>query len=130
MVNNNGGGCESLRALITSYAVETASVTERQQVEAHARDCAPCREQLARTLAAVNLACQDLVELVTDYLEGKLSPSERERFEGHLRLCEGCEIYVDQMRDTIRLTGRLTADAVQPAAKQALLGAFRDWKRG
>jgi hypothetical protein len=32
------------------------------------------------------------------------------------------------MRDTIRLTGTLEEDDLSPEARDALLGAFRDWK--
>jgi anti-sigma factor RsiW len=76
------------------------------------------------------MAGSQLVELVTDYLEDRLPPAERERLEAHLALCEGCDTYVEQMRTTIRLTGRLTEDALAPDARQALLTAFRGWKRG
>jgi anti-sigma factor RsiW len=55
------------------------------------------------------LACQEVVELVTDYLEGALPRSQRRRFEAHLAGCENCAEYLEQMRATIRLTGRLRA---------------------
>jgi anti-sigma factor RsiW len=76
------------------------------------------------------LSCQELVELVTDYLEGALSASDRRRFEDHLDECGPCTIYLDQMRQTIRLVGRLTPESMSPDAEAALLGAFRDWKAG
>ncbi|HLH26721.1 MAG TPA: zf-HC2 domain-containing protein, partial [Chloroflexota bacterium] len=91
--------------------------------------CSDCRAYLAKMEDAAALSCQELVELVTDYLEDRLPPTERERFETHLALCEGCQTYVDQIRATIALAGRLTEDAITPQAKEALLGAFRDWKR-
>jgi anti-sigma factor RsiW len=75
------------------------------------------------------LTCQELVEVVTDYLEGALPPEERIQFEKHLVMCDGCAIYVEQMRETIRLTGMLREENVSPAASDALLQAFRDWKR-
>ncbi len=75
-----------------------------------------------------DLSCQELVELVTDYLEDALPPPERERFERHLAECGNCEIYLDQMRRTIELTGSLGPDSISPEAEQALLRAFRDWK--
>jgi anti-sigma factor RsiW len=76
------------------------------------------------------LSCQELVELVTDYLEGALSPEEHERFEAHVDTCGGCRQYLEQMRETIRLTGTLGANGLSPEAEDALLHAFRDWKRG
>jgi predicted anti-sigma-YlaC factor YlaD len=74
------------------------------------------------------LACKELVELVTDYLEGVMPATERTRFEEHLAICEGCDAYLDQMRQTIRLTGRLTEYDVPKPAIDELLRAFRGWK--
>ena len=74
------------------------------------------------------LACQELVELVTSYLEDALPPDERVSFEHHIAGCDGCGEYVDQMRETIELTGRLTPADVRPDAEAALLAAFRGWK--
>ena len=75
------------------------------------------------------LSCQELVELVTVYLEGALSADEHARIERHLETCQGCRTYVEQMRQTIALTGRLTVDDVSPEAELALLEAFRSWHR-
>jgi anti-sigma factor RsiW len=75
------------------------------------------------------LSCQELTELVTDYLEGALPSVERARFEEHLAECGNCEIYLEQIRATIRVTGSLRPDELSPEAEQALLHAFRDWKR-
>jgi anti-sigma factor RsiW len=74
------------------------------------------------------LSCQELVELVTDYLEGALSPEERERFESHLAECVNCVTYLDQIRATIRLTGTLRSEDLDPQAEETLLAAFRTWK--
>jgi anti-sigma factor RsiW len=76
---------------------------------------------------AEDLTCAELVELVTDYLEDALPAEERERFEEHLTICEGCVNYVDQMRMTIALTGRLRVDDLSPEVVAELVGAFRDW---
>ena len=78
---------------------------------------------------AAELTCQELVELVTDYLENALSLSERERFEQHLAICPGCVTYVDQFRETVRLTGELREDELSAQARDELLAQFRDWKR-
>ncbi len=76
-----------------------------------------------------SISCKELVEIVTDYLEGALSPAERSRFEAHIDACDGCSSYLEQMRKTIRMMGKLTEDAVRPDAKAALVAAFRTWKR-
>ena len=75
------------------------------------------------------LTCQQLVELVTDYLEGALPPAERARFEAHLGECEGCENYLLQMRHTIAAVGALSEEHLEPEGRDALLSAFRDFRR-
>ena len=74
------------------------------------------------------LSCQELVELVTDYLEGALSPDDMERFEEHIGRCTGCAAYLEQIRQTIVLTRRLTPESLSPEAERALLDAFRGWR--
>lgn len=74
------------------------------------------------------LTCQELVELVTDYVEDGLPAQDRLRFEEHVSACAPCRDYLAQMRATISLTGRLDEDEIDPAARDALLDAFRDWR--
>ena len=73
------------------------------------------------------MPCRELVELVTEYLEDTLPPGDRVRFEAHLEDCEYCTTYLDQMRTTIRLVGRLPEESMDPAALQTLRTAFRGW---
>ena len=75
------------------------------------------------------LTCQEMVELVTDYLEDTLPRRIRRRVEEHLALCDGCTTYLEQMRETIRLTGILTEEQIPEDQKQRLLDAFRGWTR-
>jgi anti-sigma factor RsiW len=77
---------------------------------------------------AAEIVCQDLVELITDYLEDALDADTRAAFEAHLRGCPHCVDYVEQMRQTIRLTGRLRAEELDPADREELLRLFREWK--
>jgi anti-sigma factor RsiW len=74
------------------------------------------------------MTCRELVQLITDYFEGGLSRRDRRRFERHLRSCDGCPTYVEQMRETVRVTGTLEEDALSAEARRELLAAFRDWK--
>lgn len=77
---------------------------------------------------SAEITCQQLVELVTDYLDGALTPSDRERFERHLTACSGCTTYVEQIRETVRLTGeRLTEETLPDEMRETLLFQFRDW---
>ena len=73
------------------------------------------------------LACQEVVELVTAYLEDALDPADRERFEEHLVFCGGCDNYLEQMRTTIRLTGRIERE-LPDELEAELLEAFRGWR--
>jgi anti-sigma factor RsiW len=74
------------------------------------------------------LTCQELVELVTDYLENALQDAERARFEAHLATCSGCTNYVEQLRQTVQITGHLTEENIAPPARDELLTLFRRWK--
>jgi len=76
------------------------------------------------------LTCHELVELVTDYLEDALAPVERARLEAHLDVCRGCSEYLAQMRQTISVMGRLTADSLDPKMSERLLQVFREWRSG
>ena len=73
------------------------------------------------------LTCAQVVELVTSYLEGGLSEAERARFDAHLSECDGCTNYLDQMRVTIAVVGRVREDDLSDEVKAGLLTAFRGW---
>jgi len=75
-----------------------------------------------------DLACKELVEIITDYLEGTLPDYDRTRFDAHILTCPPCREYVEQMRTTLRLTGRLTSDSISTGARDDLLRAFRRMK--
>jgi len=75
------------------------------------------------------MTCHELVKVITDYLEGTLPAKDRQRVEAHLATCQGCTNYLEQMRETIRLTGMLTEEQIPDEQKQQLLGAFRGWTR-
>jgi anti-sigma factor RsiW len=77
-----------------------------------------------------DLTCHELVELITDYLEDALAPVERARLEAHLDVCPGCREYLAQMRQTISVMGRLSADSLDPQMSERLLQLFREWRRG
>jgi len=75
------------------------------------------------------MTCKELVELVTEYLEGTLPEDVRMRMENHISGCDGCTNYLDQMRQTIRLTRRLREESLTPQQRDDLLRLFRDWKK-
>lgn len=71
------------------------------------------------------LVCRQIVEMITDYLEGALSRSERRRFDAHLAGCEHCTEYLEQMRATIRLTGRLRTEDLTGAMREEFAALYR-----
>jgi anti-sigma factor RsiW len=81
-------------------------------------------------IGAEQLNCREFVELVTAYFEGALSPAEERLFDAHLAACDKCTEYLQQMRQTIRVTGTLSPDDLSPEAEEVLLEAFRGWYRG
>ena len=74
----------------------------------------------------LTIHCQEIVELVTDYLEGALDPDMTAEVEAHLQLCDGCDIYVEQMRATIRALGTVPLETLSETAQSELLQAFRN----
>jgi anti-sigma factor RsiW len=74
--------------------------------------------------------CKELVELVTGYLEGTLPADDRLRLEAHLGECPYCVEYVEQMRQTVSVLGRLPEESVSPETERELLEAFRGWREG
>ena len=78
-------------------------------------------------MSELALTCHEVVDIITEYLEDTLSPTERRRVEDHLAVCDGCTAYLEQMRETISLTGMLTEEQIPEEQKRELLEAFRTW---
>jgi anti-sigma factor RsiW len=74
------------------------------------------------------LVCQQVVEMVTDYLEGALSAADGARFETHLAGCPHCTEYLAQIRETIRLAGRITPEDLTPEMRTDLTDLYRRWR--
>jgi len=75
------------------------------------------------------ITCRELVELVTDYLDDRMPSDRRLLFEEHIAFCSPCRRYLEQMRLTIRLTGSLREDDLDPATRDAMLAVFRRFER-
>ena len=73
------------------------------------------------------LSCREVVQLVTEYLEDTMAPETRLRFERHIAICPPCRGFLGQMRETLRVSGKLTEESLSPEARETLLEAFRDW---
>ena len=81
-----------------------------------------------RLLPRRDLVCRQAVELVTDYLEDALSRRARRRFEAHLAGCPHCTEYLAQMREIIRLTGRLQPEDLTPRQRDEFVELYRHWR--
>jgi anti-sigma factor RsiW len=78
----------------------------------------------------LDLTCNEVVELVTEFLDGGLSDDDRARFEVHVRDCRGCANYLDQIRCTMAIVGRIEPVELSSESRTELLAAFRGWARG
>jgi len=75
------------------------------------------------------MTCKELVELVTEYIEGTLPDDVRMRVESHLTGCDGCTNYIEQMRQTIQLTGQIREENLSAEQRDDLLKLFRNWRK-
>lgn len=74
------------------------------------------------------MTCSTLVELLSDYYSGALDTRTAARVRWHLLMCRGCRGYLAQLRTTVATVGRIRGDDVDPAFRDRLLEAFRDWR--
>jgi anti-sigma factor RsiW len=79
-------------------------------------------------LSPAEIPCQEVVELVTDYLEGALSRRDRRRFEHHIAGCPHCTAYLEQMRETLRLTGELVPEDLSPEMHREFGEIYERWR--
>jgi anti-sigma factor RsiW len=77
-----------------------------------------------------DLVCQEAIELITEYLEGTLSRRQRRRLEAHLDACPNCSAYLEQIRLTIGLSGRIEPEDLPPEALDDLTELYRRWRAG
>jgi len=73
------------------------------------------------------MSCKEFVELVTDYLEGRMPREDADRFEAHIVVCPPCGYYLEQMRTTLGVLGRIPEETVSDDARSELLHAFAEW---
>ena len=75
------------------------------------------------------ITCKDLVELVTDYLDDRMPAEQRLRFEEHIAFCSPCAVYLEQMRQTISVTGALREEDLDQESRDAMLSVFKEFWR-
>ena len=73
------------------------------------------------------IECQQVVELVTAYVEGTLDGRDRKRLDAHFAGCPHCSAYLEQIRETIEITGAITPEQLSDEALADLTNVFRAW---
>lgn len=76
-----------------------------------------------------NINCREAVTLIGDYIDGRLPRRERRRLEKHLSVCDACTGYLEQMRDTIALTGRVEPEDLSVEALDVLMELFDNYRQ-
>ena len=75
------------------------------------------------------ISCREAVALVSDYLDGSLTFRRRRRLEHHLSKCDGCSGYLEQMKVTIALSGKVGPEDLSPEALERLVEVFENFQR-
>ena len=72
------------------------------------------------------LHCRHVVEVLTDYFEDALPAEQRVVLEQHLLFCDGCARFVEQLRASMDLTGRLQEADVPAPVMDRLVELFSE----
>ena len=78
--------------------------------------------------AAHDMTCREAVSLVTAYLDEALGVEDHERFEEHLGECPHCLEHVRHIQATIRVTGSLRTEDLDPRQRADLMSLYRRWR--
>ena len=73
--------------------------------------------------------CREVVELITDYLEARLPLEARTRLEQHLVFCDWCRVYLEQIRQTIRMAGAASEESFSPEKREELVARLSRARR-
>lgn len=76
-----------------------------------------------------NINCREAVTLIGGFLDDTLAPRERRRLEKHLAVCDACREYLEQMRATIAMTGRVEPEDLSDHALEVLMGLYDTYRR-
>ena len=87
--------CKTFGVAIHEYYRGTLAAPEREDVELHRHECAPCAELDRR---CGELTCCEFVEFLNEYIDHELSPERERIFERHLELCADCNRYLENYR--------------------------------
>ena len=75
------------------------------------------------------MTCQDFADFLVDYVDCALPAFIHQRFEAHLGVCPDCVTYLQQYRDTSRLTAgvsdEMLAEMPEDLVRAIVLSARR-----
>lgn len=74
-----------------------------------------------------DVTCREVVELLSDYLDDAIRAPDWARLDAHLAACDGCSAALEQLRETVRVTGTLTEERVAEERLEPVRTAFRAW---
>jgi anti-sigma factor RsiW len=75
------------------------------------------------------LVCRDAVALMSDYLDRRLPSRDARRLERHLVDCPHCHEYLEQLRVSIDVLGRVVPEDLSPEALDDLVAVYRRWQQ-
>lgn len=73
---------------------------------------------------SLEITCAHLTDLVTEYMEGALEAEEQLSFETHLVFCGDCQVFLGQIRETVKLLREMPRETIDEAERLALLAAY------
>ena len=78
--------------------------------------------------AEADVTCREVAELLSDYLDDAIPAPDRARLDAHLAECNGCAAALEQLRETIRVSGTLTEAQVAQERLEPVRSVFRTWR--
>ena len=61
-------------------------------------------------------------------LDEALPHRERLGLDAHFAVCPHCALYLEQLRETMQLTGSIELEQLSPDAREDLMQAFAAWR--
>jgi anti-sigma factor RsiW len=81
-----------------------------------------------QTPSGHDITCQQAVALVTAYLDSALRQDDQARFEAHMAECPMCREHLKQIEASIRVTGEVRAEDLDPTTREDLTDLYRRWR--
>jgi anti-sigma factor RsiW len=78
--------------------------------------------------AEADVTCREVAELLSDYLDDAIPAPDRARLDAHLAECDGCTSALEQLRETVRVTGTLSEEQVEHEQLEPVRIVFRAWR--